>query len=190
MTTAPTQNDPQYPSAAPPPPGPVPPKKKSHKLRWTLLGLGGIVAIIAIATAAAGGTTKTPSTPTTNQTPGATTKTPSTPRTNQSPGVSHGIGSQDASGDVKLGGYTTDAAQFGHVAVTITNHSSKRSDYLITVAVESANGHTQYDTADVYVQNLESGQTTSQDGIFVHAPSNPPATAKLVLKSVERTASL
>ena len=174
MTTAPTQNDPQYPSAAPPPPGPVPPKKKSHKLRWTLLGLGGIVAIIAIATAAAGGTTKTPSTPTTNQ----------------SPGVSHGIGSQDASGDVKLGSYTTDAAQFGHVGVTITNHSSKRSDYMITVALESADGHTQYDTADVYAQNLEPGQTTSQDGIFVHAPSNPPATAKLVLKSVERTASL
>ena len=175
MTTAPTQNDPQQPSAPPAPPGPVPPKKKSHKLRWALLGVGGIVGIIIVITTAAGG---------------GTTNTPSTPTTNQSSGVSQGIGSQNASGDVKLGSYTTDAAQFGHVAVTITNHSSKRSDYLITVAVESADGHTQYDTADVYVQNLEPGQTTSQDGIFANAPTKPPATAKLVLKSVERTASL
>ena len=39
-------------------------------------------------------------------------------------------------------------------------------------------GVTAYDTADVYVQNLEPGQTTSQDGIFANAPTNPPATAK------------
>lgn len=175
MTTAPTQHDPQHPSAPPPPPGPIQPKKKSHKLRWALLGVGGIVGIIIVISTAAGG---------------GTTNTPSTPTTNQSPGVSHGIGSQNASGDVKLGSYTTDAAQFGHTGVTITNHSSKRSDYMITVALESADGHTQYDTADVYVQNLEPGQTTSQDGIFANAPTNPPATAKLVLKSVERTASL
>jgi hypothetical protein len=176
MTTAPTQNEPQHPSARPAPPGPVPPKKKSHKLRWTLLGLGGIVAIIAIATAAAGGAAKT--------------TTPSTPTNNQSPGVSRGIGSQDATGDVKLGSYTTDVIKVGHVGVTVTNHSSKRSDYMITVALESADGRTQYDTADVYVQNLEPGQSTSQDGIFTNTSTNPPATAKLVLKSVERTASL
>jgi hypothetical protein len=177
MTTTPTQNDPQHPSAPPPPPGPVPPKKKSHKLRWTLLGLtGGIVAIIAIVSAAGGGTAKT--------------TTPNTPTNNQSPGVSRGIGSQDATGDVKLGRYNTDVIKVGHVGVTVTNHSSKRSDYMITVALESADGHTQYDTADVYVQNLEPGQTTSQDGIFTNTSTNPPATAKLVLKSVERTASL
>jgi hypothetical protein len=177
MTTAPTQNDPQHPSAPPAPPGPVPPRKKSHKLRWTLLGLtGGIVAIIAIVSAAGGGTAKT--------------TTPATPTNNQSPGVSRGIGSQDATGDVKLGSYTTDAIKVGHVAVTVTNHSSKRSDYVITVALESADGHTQYDTADVYVQNLEPGQTTSQGGMFVNTSTNPPPTAKLVIQSVERTASL
>jgi hypothetical protein len=175
MTTAPTQNDPQHPSAPPAPPGPVPPKKKSHKLRWTLIGLtGGVIGIVIIVVSAAGGGTATTNTPTTNQ----------------SPGVSRGIGSQDASGDIKLGSYTTDAIKVGHVQVTVTNHSSKRSDYMITVALESADGHTQYDTADVYAQNLEPGQTTSQDGIFASTSTNPPATAKLVLKSVERTASL
>src|SRR6478609_10270007 len=109
MTTAPTQNDPQHPSASPAPAGPVPPKKKSHKLRWTLLGLGGVVGVIIIIVSATGGGT-------------ANTTTPSTPTNNQSPGVSRGIGSQDATGDVKLGSYTTDAAQFGHVGVTVTNH--------------------------------------------------------------------
>jgi hypothetical protein len=176
MTTAPTQNEPQHPSARPAPPGPVPPKKKSHKLRWTLLALlGGIVGIIIAVSAGGGGT--------------ATTATPNAPTTNQSPGASKGIGSQDASGDVKLGSYTTDAIKVGHVGVTVTNHSSKRSDYMITVALESADGHTQYDTADVYVQNLEPGQTSSQDGIFTNTSTNPPANTKLVLKSVERTAS-
>lgn len=73
--------------------------------------------------------------------------------------------------------------------VVVTNHSSKRSDYLITLALESADGKTQIDTADIFVQNLEPGQASPQQGIFLGTNSKPPADSKVVLKSVERTAS-
>jgi hypothetical protein len=172
MATVPTQNYPQYPYPPQPPTPPLPPKK-SHKLRWVLIGIAGIVAVIAIASNAGGDKTHS-----------------ATPSTTPSAGVSHGIGSQDASGDVKLGKYTADSVGFGHVQVTVTNHSSKRSDYLITVALESGNGRTQYDTALVTVQNLEPAQSSNQDGAFVSLTSKPPATAKLTLKEVERTASV
>lgn len=107
-------------------------------------------------------------------------------------GVSQGVAAQDASHDVQVGalrvrkdfGVVTDAL----VRVTVTNRSSKRSDYIITVALESANGKTQIDTADVFVQNLEPGQTKSDTGDFLSV-QRVPKHYKLVLQEVERTAS-
>ncbi len=76
------------------------------------------------------------------------------------------------------------------VPVTITNHSSKRSDYFVTVALESADGKTQIDTSTVIVQNLEPGQGTVQTGDFLATMTTaPPAGAKVVLQSVQRTSS-
>lgn len=60
-----------YPPPAPPPaPGPAaqrPPKKKSHKFRWTLLGLVAAIIVIVAVVASSGGSTKK----TSGVTPGA-----------------------------------------------------------------------------------------------------------------------
>jgi hypothetical protein len=45
----------------------------------------------------------------------------------------------------------------------ITNHSSKASDYTVTVAFESPDGKTQLDTGNAVVAHLASGQSTSTD---------------------------
>ena len=50
--------------------------------------------------------------------------------------------------------------------LTVTNHSSKASNYIITVAFDSPDGKTQLDTGNADVQNLAPGQNTS-----VHASS-------------------
>jgi hypothetical protein len=42
------------------------------------------------------------------------------------------------------------------------NHSSKTSNYLITVAFESPDGKTQLDTGNAVVNNLASGQSATE----------------------------
>jgi hypothetical protein len=46
--------------------------------------------------------------------------------------------------------------------VSITNHSSSESNYIVTVAFNSPDGKTQYDTGDAAADNLGTGQTTTQ----------------------------
>jgi len=47
----------------------------------------------------------------------------------------------------------------------ITNHSSKRSNYIIMVAFESPDGSQQLDTAMTSVNNLEPGQSSVQEAV-------------------------
>jgi len=49
--------------------------------------------------------------------------------------------------------------------VTVTNNSSKPSNYIITIAFDSADGKTQLDTGLVSVNALAPGQKTEQDAI-------------------------
>jgi hypothetical protein len=102
--------------------------------------------------------------------------------------VSQGVAARDATGDVKIGKWTQDAT-LGIVSapVTITNHSHKRSMYIIEVALESANHKVQYDTGNVLVDALEAGQSTVQTVDFVSAPTRLPRTAVIVPKTIERT---
>jgi len=103
--------------------------------------------------------------------------------------ISHALGSKDATGDVKIGKITVDSVLgFPSAPVTVTNHSSKRSNYLIEISLESADGKTQIDTADVAVDNLEPGQSTVQKAQFTTS-DKLPAGAKLVIKSLDRLAS-
>lgn len=105
-----------------------------------------------------------------------------------SSGISKGAGSKDASGDIKVGKGVKDAALgWVSVPVTITNHSSKRSDYFVDLAIESADGAIQYDATTVFAQAVESGQKATEKGQFTK--DGIPATAKIVVKSVQRTAS-
>ena len=161
--------------AAPPPPPPLPqpvPPKKSHKLRNSLLGIVGLIVAIVVATHA-GGESK---------------HSGSTNSGSSNSGVSRGLAAQDATGDVKLGPpQAPDVLGIRYETVTVVNHSSKRSDYVIDVAVQSADGKTQYDTGTALINNVDPGQTASDKVMFTN---HIPAGAKIVLKTVERTAAL
>lgn len=74
------------------------------------------------------------------------------------------------------------------VKVTVTNHSSKRSNYIIELSLESADGKTQLDTAPIAVNNLEAGQSTVQTGQFTTTDKLPRG-ARVVLKSIDRLAA-
>ncbi len=115
----------------------------------------------------------------------------STSTTNDNPavaGVDKGIGSNDASADVSGATLAApDAIGFRHIEVTVTNNSSKRSNYLIDLSIESANGATQYDTTIASVNNLEPGQTTVADALSV--TKDIPVDAIVKVKTVTRLAS-
>lgn len=152
-------------------PPPVPPKK-SHKLRNTVLGIVGLIVAIAVATNAGGGSKHSGS----------------ANSGGSNSGVSRGAASQDPTGDVALGPIQApDALGIRYEKITAVNHSSKRSDYMIDVAVQSADGKTQYDTGTALINNVDPSQTASDKAMFTN---HIPAGAKVVLKTVERTASL
>jgi hypothetical protein len=103
-------------------------------------------------------------------------------------GVDKGIGSADASADVSgavLG--QPDAIGFRTVMLTVTNNSSKRSNYMIDLSIESPDGTTQYDTSFASVNNLEPGQTTTVDALSI--TKTIPADAVVKIKTVSRLAS-
>jgi hypothetical protein len=63
----------------------------------------------------------------------------------------------------------------GHMASTvrITNHSSKRSNYVVDVVFESADGSRQLAARTVLVNDLEPGQTTQHEaGTLAPAPAS------------------
>jgi hypothetical protein len=74
-------------------------------------------------------------------------------------------GSHPPAADVTISKCFMTTNQFEGPAATLTilNHSSKSSNYLITVAFESSDGKTQLDTGSASVNNLAPGQTTSTD---------------------------
>jgi hypothetical protein len=161
------------------PPGPPPgwqpqPPKKSHKVRNVLLAVVGIFVLIIVIAAVASG--------------GSKSDKASNPGSTQSNGISTGLGSKDASKDIKLGNPDASDGFAIKVPVTATNSSSKRSDYLVDLSLESVDGKTQYDTATAFLENVEPGQTASDDAIFIKL-SKLPAGAQIVVKTVQRTAS-
>ena len=150
--------------------------KKRHVFRWIVLGVG-IIVIGGIAAAAGGGKTKTPS-------PGSPTSIAGGSVTT----VSKGLGTKDASGDVsELALAEPDAIGIRYVTAKVTNNSSKRSNYIVEVSIESADGKTQIDTTTVVVNNLEPGQST--DAKTPATTKDVPADATVTLKSVTRLAS-
>jgi hypothetical protein len=106
-----------------------------------------------------------------------------------SSGVSSALGSSDATADVtsiQVG--APDVLGFRSVTLEVTNHSSKRSDYLIELSIESPDGNTQYDTSLATVRNLEAGQTSAPEAFPITKKVPDDAVAKL--KTVQRTAAL
>lgn len=73
----------------------------------------------------------------------------------------------------------------------ITNNSSKPSNYLITVAFNSPDGATQYDTGSASVSNLAPGQTAEETASSLKSETRAKAKAGMTCKvtNVTRFAS-
>jgi len=108
----------------------------------------------------------------------------------QSDDVSQGAGSADASADVSAPEILREGeGELGisYGQVTITNNSSERSDYFVTIVVESPDGATRHDETIVTVMGLEPGQATTERGAFT---KELPADAVAKVIEVQRTASV
>ena len=118
----------------------------------------------------------------------SSTKTMGPPATVSVGGVAKGFASADAAADVT--GYFISERDFlgrREVTLTVTNHSSKRSDYSIAFSIDSADGMTQYDTSFASIDDLEPGQTVVADAASIG--ESVPDNAILTLKKVQRLAS-
>jgi hypothetical protein len=171
---------PGYQQSGPPPvwQPPQPAHKKSHKLRWLFIAIAAFVVLIAIISAASGGSKDSKS----------GSNSTAKPASGASAGISKGLGSSDASADVTLGKPDASNGFSIDVPINVTNHSSKRSDYFVDISLVSADGKTQYDTALAAIQNLDPGQKSTDKASFLKL-TTMPAGAKVIIKSVQRTAS-
>jgi hypothetical protein len=75
---------------------------------------------------------------------------------------------------------------WGTVRVQIVNHSSKPSNYVVSVAFESADGSRQYGSALIAANDLRPGQTTIQESSSL---ADAPAGVKCRLTDVTRYAA-
>jgi len=133
------------PSSPPPPPPPVSSPQKTGIKGWIKRHkiLTVVIALIVIGgIATAGGGSK--------DTDKENKKTEKT------------VKSSSEADDVKLIACTDDALGFVQADLEATNSSSKKSDYLVTVAIESADGKTKYGDATAYITGVEPGQTAKQ----------------------------
>lgn len=74
--------------------------------------------------------------------------------------------------DVAIASCGNDDAGFAAAKVVVTNHSSKASNYIVTIAMESPDGKTQIGTALVSVDNLGPGQASApQDASSLQTPA-------------------
>lgn len=170
-----------------PPRGPETDDAMKKAGRGCLMAVGGLVVLIIligiIAAIASGGSSKKSTTATTaasssSQKSGSTT---SNVLSQQAPSAS------PAANDVSISKCGLDPTLNDPTAtLTVVNHSSKTSDYVITVAFDSPDG-SQFDTGDADVQTLAPGQTGSATASSLKdgAPSN--ITCKVT--QVDRTAS-
>jgi hypothetical protein len=147
---------------------------QTTQLRRALLAGALFVAVLATAASGSDSATKAKS--------DGTTKTGDTSITN-------GLGSADASGDVtdpKIVREGEDPLTLTYASVAIKNNSSKRSDYFVTLAVESPDGATRIDETVVSVSGLEPGQSAVEKGMLT---KDIPADAVVKVQQVQRLAS-
>jgi hypothetical protein len=82
-------------------------------------------------------------------------------------------GGHPAMKDVTVASCAADAAGDYAGSLSVKNNSSGRSNYVINVAFESNDGKTQLDTTIAFVNNLESGQSTTADATSLKTASGP-----------------
>jgi hypothetical protein len=156
------------------------------KKRWWLLAI--VVVIIGMQALGSGGSDdetssgSSGSSDTTSANESESTDAPSTEDT-----IGTGLGSKDATADINsLECGTPDAIGMTYPSVSVTNNSSKASDYFITIVAESADGATKYDDTIVMITGLAPGQTMSEEGMFTN---ELPEGAVCKITEVQRTAS-
>jgi hypothetical protein len=168
---SPTQPSPQTPGGHQPPP---PPRERKSRRQKTLLSLAGLgLAIFAIAMAGCSAETSTePST----RDAGAN----NAPRGDK---ISQGLGTKDASADVRIVSF--EAGQFGQseAKFEITNHSNGTSDYYIEVAFEDGAG-TNIDWGNAVAQHVEPGQKA-----IVTTTTFKESAERVKITEIQRTAS-
>ena len=101
--------------------------------------------------------------------------------------IATGLGSKDASDDVlDFSCKGPDALGFSTVTVKVMNHSSKASDYFVTITAQSADKSTKYDDTIVMILNLAPNQTMTEEGMFTN---ELPSGAVCTVTEVQRTAA-
>jgi hypothetical protein len=157
---------------APPPTQPNYGQPQQPRRRWIsrhkrLAAAIAIVAVIIIAVASNSSSNKSGSTA------GLGTST-------QSSGPTSTHSGNRFAGDVSITSCKPDATT-GYLAanVTVTNHSSKTSNYIITVAFDTMTGNQQLDTTPVAVDNLDPGQVSHQLAVGLSAAPAGGYTCKI-----------
>ncbi|MGH9151362.1 MAG: hypothetical protein ACRD03_02925 [Acidimicrobiales bacterium] len=96
----------------------------------------------------------------------------------------------DETDDVTIASCGTDSFGAGTLAaqLSITNNSSKRSNYSVEVSFESVDGATQHGTGIAFIENVEPGQTTTQETAGVDQAPATEYTCRVV--SVDRSSDV
>lgn len=101
---------------------------------------------------------------------------------NTDPGEQSAEQQADEAADVMVSSCGTDSFGGGFLAagLSITNGSSKRSNYSVEVVFESPDGATRYGSGTDYVENVEPGQTTGGEALSMTVPPAGEFTCRLV----------
>lgn len=149
------------------------PKKPRRKWPWIT---GAVVVVLIIISAATGGSSNKDSDdtasaapvvnsePSAAPSPSSSSATSSSPTGSPSTQASHKSSSNSKpfqhTEDVKITSCAADELGFANAKVVVTNHSSKGSNYVITVAFEAQNGTVQVGTGTAVINDLQPGQSS------------------------------
>lgn len=137
----------------------------------------GVVVVLAIIGAAAGGGGSKDKTSDTGSSPDATSGVNSNFSSN---------GEHKPADDVEVVSCAKTVIDTVDVALRVTNHTSKRSNYTMEISLEDTAG-TKVGDGYASTNNVEPGQVANVSGVATLSGS--PASFKCVLKDVERFAS-
>ena len=154
-----------------------------RKKRWILsMVVGALIALSAIGGIASGGKNDSAAGSANND-----VGVPSSATVSSAPLSHFTTASHPAADDVDLAGCELDHdTGFGTATLAVTNHSSKESNYIVTVEFADAHG-TQVGTADGFVNNVSSGQRARSSAVGTY--DGPEAGVTCQIKSVDRMAS-
>lgn len=163
---------------------------KKHLTMPLLIAVGMLSVAACETTDSAGtGTKPTPTKPVVSHSATKASKAPAKPK----PSASKKVDSQDEYADVKVTGKgkPDSSGIAAYIPLTVTNHSSKRSNYIITLSIESKDGSQQLGQAMVAVNNVapgasRPGRAMSMDDIT----TKQFATAHIVVDSVLRLSAV